>query len=201
MQQKGIDLVPGWEVAHFIPPFQSIGIKEIYRKPANFRGATLAKVITLQTSPSHLIHFLKKKEKGKWIENSLVFLCFLVQSTINPVDGIYQPSLATPVDDSAMPTQTTLPTGWSPLFYSASFLRCSCKEGTTTPPVGLANYWWCHFVTGLGLGLFFPTNRQSGPNLFDCFERCLKCGIAKWIHCSVTANRLLENDCVHSGYF
>uniref|UniRef100_A0A673B2N3 Oxysterol-binding protein n=1 Tax=Sphaeramia orbicularis TaxID=375764 RepID=A0A673B2N3_9TELE len=32
-------------------------------------------------------------------------------STINPVDGIYQPPLDTPVVNTTMPTQTTLPTG------------------------------------------------------------------------------------------
>uniref|UniRef100_A0A3Q3EI79 Oxysterol-binding protein n=1 Tax=Labrus bergylta TaxID=56723 RepID=A0A3Q3EI79_9LABR len=35
-------------------------------------------------------------------------------STINPVDGIYQPPLDTPVDNTTMPTQTTLPTGSGP---------------------------------------------------------------------------------------
>lgn len=34
MQQKGIDLLPGWEVAYFIPPLQSVGIKVIYRQLA-----------------------------------------------------------------------------------------------------------------------------------------------------------------------
>ncbi|XP_029284912.1 oxysterol-binding protein-related protein 9 isoform X3 [Cottoperca gobio] len=35
-------------------------------------------------------------------------------STINPVDGIFQPNLDTPVVDTTMPTQTTLPTGSGP---------------------------------------------------------------------------------------
>lgn len=44
------------------------------------------------------------------VDGHAVFVCFL-QSTINPVDGIYQPSLDTPVVNTTMPTQTTLPTG------------------------------------------------------------------------------------------
>lgn len=135
MHQKAIDLVPGWEVAYFIPPLQSVGFKEIFRQPANLQRETLADIITIRLHP--LISCISKL-KNKWIENSLVFLCFLVQSTINPVDGIYQPSLATPVDDCAMPTQTTLPTGWSSLFSFLSLL-CCCQEGTTTPSVGLAD--------------------------------------------------------------
>lgn len=57
---------------------------------------------------------------------------FLLQSTINPVDGIYQPPPATPEDNTTMPTQTTAPTGsqhlssllvfkLSDLFSSATF--------------------------------------------------------------------------------
>ncbi|XP_075879008.1 oxysterol-binding protein-related protein 9 isoform X5 [Nelusetta ayraudi] len=69
----------------------------------------------------------KEDESRRKIENLKETTCSMVESikhcivllqiaksTINPVDGIYQPSLATPVDDSAMPTQTTLPTGSGP---------------------------------------------------------------------------------------
>lgn len=49
-----------------------------------------------------------------------VFLFIFPQSTINPVDGIYQPSLEPPIVNTTMPTQTTLPAGTehvsSPLF-------------------------------------------------------------------------------------
>lgn len=66
MQQKGIDLLPGWEVAYFNPPLQSVGIKVIYRHLAcNFLKETLAYVITRQTSPSHLIHLKKKVGEKK----------------------------------------------------------------------------------------------------------------------------------------
>lgn len=41
-----------------------------------------------------------------------VCLFFFLQSTINPVDGIYQPPLDTPAVNT-MPTQTTLPPGTS----------------------------------------------------------------------------------------
>lgn len=100
----------------------------------------------------------------KCIEQSCCFSVFLLlQSTINPVDGIYQPSLATPVDDIAMPTQTTLPTGWTPLFFSSLF-RLATKGDNNAP------CWSCRLLMSLfPLFFFFSTNRQLGPVLCDCF--------------------------------
>jgi len=41
----------------------------------------------------------------------LYHVCGSLQSTINPVDGVFQPTPLNPSVISAMPTQTTLPTG------------------------------------------------------------------------------------------
>ncbi|XP_033992068.1 oxysterol-binding protein-related protein 9 isoform X7 [Trematomus bernacchii] len=65
----------------------------------------------------------KEDESRRKIENLKETTCSMVESikhcivllqiaksTINPVDGIFQPTLDTPVDDGTMPTQNTLPT-------------------------------------------------------------------------------------------
>uniref|UniRef100_A0A3Q3BJR0 Oxysterol-binding protein n=1 Tax=Kryptolebias marmoratus TaxID=37003 RepID=A0A3Q3BJR0_KRYMA len=85
----------------------------------------------------------------------LLFLCFLfclfsfLQSTINPVDGIYQPPLETPVVNTTMPTQTTLPTDASQV----------CKsDRPSTLPVGPV-------VTVMGsLQTPTPNSTGSGPS-------------------------------------
>lgn len=79
MQQKGIDLLLGWEVAYFIPPLQSVCIKVIYRQPPNFLKETLAYVITRQTSPSHLIRL---KKWGKKSETMKVFFVLFFNGNI-----------------------------------------------------------------------------------------------------------------------
>ncbi|XP_055363987.1 oxysterol-binding protein-related protein 9 isoform X4 [Betta splendens] len=69
----------------------------------------------------------KEDESRRKIENLKETTCSMVESikhcivllqiaksTINPVDGIYQPPLDTPVVNTTMPTQTTLPTGSGP---------------------------------------------------------------------------------------
>lgn len=88
MQQKGIDLLLGWEVAYFIPPLQSVGIKVIYRQPPNFLKETLAYVITRQTSPSHLIRLKKKVEKKVKLWKFFLF-CFLMVTFVVRNLGIH----------------------------------------------------------------------------------------------------------------
>ncbi|XP_019936749.1 oxysterol-binding protein-related protein 9 isoform X4 [Paralichthys olivaceus] len=69
----------------------------------------------------------KEDESRRKIENLKETTCSMVESikhcivllqiaksTINPVDGIFQPTLDTPVVNTTMPTQTTLPTGSGP---------------------------------------------------------------------------------------
>ncbi|XP_032382177.1 oxysterol-binding protein-related protein 9 isoform X3 [Etheostoma spectabile] len=74
-------------------------------------------------------------------------------STINPVDGIYQPPLDPPVVNTTMPTQTTLPTDASQV--------CKSDQRPSTLPVG-------PIVTVMG-SLQTPTpnstgSGQSGPS-------------------------------------
>jgi len=45
------------------------------------------------------------------VSDVVVLFVFSLQSTINPVDGIYQPPLDTAAVNNTMPTQTELPTG------------------------------------------------------------------------------------------
>ncbi|CAG07988.1 unnamed protein product, partial [Tetraodon nigroviridis] len=71
-------------------------------------------------------------------------------STINPVDGIYQPPLATPEDNTTMPTQTTLPTDSSQV--------CKSDQRPATLPDGPV-------VTVMGsLQTPTPNSTGSGPS-------------------------------------
>uniref|UniRef100_A0A8C4ITQ1 Oxysterol-binding protein n=1 Tax=Dicentrarchus labrax TaxID=13489 RepID=A0A8C4ITQ1_DICLA len=71
-------------------------------------------------------------------------------STINPVDGIYQPPLDTPVDNTTMPTQTTLPTDASQV--------CKSDQRPSTLAVGPV-------VTVMGsLQTPTPNSTGSGPS-------------------------------------
>uniref|UniRef100_A0AAQ5Y5I6 Oxysterol-binding protein n=1 Tax=Amphiprion ocellaris TaxID=80972 RepID=A0AAQ5Y5I6_AMPOC len=73
-----------------------------------------------------------------------------LQSTINPVDGIYQPPLDTPVVNTTMPTQTTLPTDASQV--------CKSDQRPSTLPVGPV-------VTVMGsLQTPTPNSTGSGPS-------------------------------------
>lgn len=81
--------------------------------------------------------------------NSVVVSFYLLQSTINPVDGIYQPPLATPVDNTAMPTQTTLPTGSTHLPLRISVTT----EGDSTAPC--CSHWLHRFPTFFFLLYFY----------------------------------------------
>ncbi|XP_054458483.1 oxysterol-binding protein-related protein 9 isoform X1 [Anoplopoma fimbria] len=67
-------------------------------------------------------------------------------STINPVDGIYQPPLDNPVVNTTMPTQTTLPTDGSQV--------CKSDQRPSTLPVGPV-------VTVMG-SLQTPTPNSTG---------------------------------------
>ncbi|XP_075879007.1 oxysterol-binding protein-related protein 9 isoform X4 [Nelusetta ayraudi] len=79
---------------------------ESRRKIENLKETTCSMVESIKHCIV-LLQIAKDQSNEQQHANGLI-------STINPVDGIYQPSLATPVDDSAMPTQTTLPTGSGP---------------------------------------------------------------------------------------
>uniref|UniRef100_A0A8C4IVT2 Oxysterol-binding protein n=1 Tax=Dicentrarchus labrax TaxID=13489 RepID=A0A8C4IVT2_DICLA len=81
---------------------------------------------------------------------AMLFLFILLQSTINPVDGIYQPPLDTPVDNTTMPTQTTLPTDASQV--------CKSDQRPSTLAVGPV-------VTVMGsLQTPTPNSTGSGPS-------------------------------------
>ncbi|XP_077463278.1 oxysterol-binding protein-related protein 9 isoform X2 [Stigmatopora argus] len=79
-----------------------------------------------------------------------IVLLQIAKSTINPVDGIYQPSLDTPVDNTTMPTQTTLPMDTSQV--------CKSDQRPSTLPVGPV-------VTVMGsLQTPTPNSTGSGPS-------------------------------------
>uniref|UniRef100_A0A3Q1HLF3 Oxysterol-binding protein n=1 Tax=Anabas testudineus TaxID=64144 RepID=A0A3Q1HLF3_ANATE len=83
------------------------------------------------------------------VDGNDVCVSFL-QSTINPVDGIYQPPLDTPVVNTTMPTQTTLPTDASQV--------CKSDQRPSTLPVG-------PIVTVMGsLQTPTPNSTGSGPS-------------------------------------
>ncbi|XP_063747426.1 oxysterol-binding protein-related protein 9 isoform X2 [Eleginops maclovinus] len=74
-----------------------------------------------------------------------IVLLQIAKSTINPVDGIFQPILDTPVDNSTMPTQNTLPTDSQ---------VCKSDQRPSTLPVGPV-------VTVMG-SLQTPTPNSTG---------------------------------------
>uniref|UniRef100_A0A674PJV2 Oxysterol-binding protein n=1 Tax=Takifugu rubripes TaxID=31033 RepID=A0A674PJV2_TAKRU len=104
-----------------------------------------------------LIDQLKKIENLKETTCSMVesikhciVLLQIAKSTINPVDGIYQPPLDTPEDNTTMPTQTTLPTDSSQV--------CKSDQRPSTLPVGPV-------VTVMGsLQTPTPNSTGSGPS-------------------------------------
>ncbi|XP_051803160.1 oxysterol-binding protein-related protein 9 isoform X2 [Acanthochromis polyacanthus] len=105
----------------------------------------------------------KEDESRRKIENLKETTCSMVESikhcivllqiaksTINPVDGIYQPPLDTPVVNTTMPTQTTLPTDASQV--------CKSDQRPSTLPVGPV-------VTVMGsLQTPTPNSTGSGPS-------------------------------------
>uniref|UniRef100_A0A671VVL4 Oxysterol-binding protein n=1 Tax=Sparus aurata TaxID=8175 RepID=A0A671VVL4_SPAAU len=89
-----------------------------------------------------------KEDESRRVSTSSAALSLC--STINPVDGIYQPPLATPVDNTTMPTQTTLPTDASQV--------CKSDQRPSTLPVGPV-------VTVMGsLQTPTPNSTGSGPS-------------------------------------
>ncbi|CAG5861133.1 unnamed protein product [Menidia menidia] len=79
-----------------------------------------------------------------------IVLLQIAKSTINPVDGIFQPPLDTPVVNTTMPTQTTLPTDASQV--------CKSDQRPSTLPVGPV-------VTVMGsLQTPTPNSTGSGPS-------------------------------------
>ncbi|XP_068563422.1 oxysterol-binding protein-related protein 9 isoform X2 [Cebidichthys violaceus] len=79
-----------------------------------------------------------------------IVLLQIAKSTINPVDGIYQPPLDTPLVNTTMPTQTTLPTDASQV--------CKSDQRPSTLSVGPV-------VTVMGsLQTPTPNSTGSGPS-------------------------------------
>ncbi|XP_059196669.1 oxysterol-binding protein-related protein 9 isoform X3 [Centropristis striata] len=79
---------------------------ESRRKIENLKETTCSMVESIKHCIV-LLQIAKDQSNEQQHANGLI-------STINPVDGIYQPPLDTPVVNTTMPTQTTLPTGSGP---------------------------------------------------------------------------------------
>ncbi|XP_033992061.1 oxysterol-binding protein-related protein 9 isoform X1 [Trematomus bernacchii] len=75
---------------------------ESRRKIENLKETTCSMVESIKHCIV-LLQIAKDQSNEQQHANGLI-------STINPVDGIFQPTLDTPVDDGTMPTQNTLPT-------------------------------------------------------------------------------------------
>uniref|UniRef100_A0A673B8P2 Oxysterol-binding protein n=1 Tax=Sphaeramia orbicularis TaxID=375764 RepID=A0A673B8P2_9TELE len=73
------------------------------------------------------------------VNGNIVLMCFL-QSTINPVDGIYQPPLDTPVVNTTMPTPTTLHVPVGPVVTVMGSLQTPTPNSTgNSPSSGVAS--------------------------------------------------------------
>uniref|UniRef100_A0A3P8W596 Oxysterol-binding protein n=1 Tax=Cynoglossus semilaevis TaxID=244447 RepID=A0A3P8W596_CYNSE len=105
-----------------------------------------------------LIDQLKVRNNSLFVKLTVLIVCaiylevfgFRGKSTINPVDGIFQPPLDTPVVDTTMPTQTALPTDGSQV--------CKSDQRPSTLPVGPV-------VTIMGsLQTPTPNSTGSGPS-------------------------------------
>ncbi|XP_028260209.1 oxysterol-binding protein-related protein 9 isoform X3 [Parambassis ranga] len=79
---------------------------ESRRKIENLKETTCSMVESIKHCIV-LLQIAKDQSNEQQHANGLI-------STINPVDGIFQPPLDTPVVNTTMPTQTTLPTGSGP---------------------------------------------------------------------------------------
>ncbi|XP_069378148.1 oxysterol-binding protein-related protein 9 isoform X8 [Paralichthys olivaceus] len=79
---------------------------ESRRKIENLKETTCSMVESIKHCIV-LLQIAKDQSNEQQHANGLI-------STINPVDGIFQPTLDTPVVNTTMPTQTTLPTGSGP---------------------------------------------------------------------------------------
>ncbi|XP_078024887.1 oxysterol-binding protein-related protein 9 isoform X6 [Epinephelus lanceolatus] len=115
---------------------------ESRRKIENLKETTCSMVESIKHCIV-LLQIAKDQSNEQQHANGLI-------STINPVDGIYQPPLDTPVVNTTMPTQTTLPTDASQV--------CKSDQRPSTLPVGPV-------VTVMGsLQTPTPNSTGSGPS-------------------------------------
>ncbi|CAN9500431.1 unnamed protein product [Ophioblennius macclurei] len=115
---------------------------ESRRKIENLKQTTCSMVESIKHCIV-LLQIAKDQSNEQQHANGLI-------STINPVDGIYQPPLDTPVVDTTMPTQTTLPTDASQV--------CKSDQRPSSLPVGPV-------VTVMGsLQTPTPNSTGSGPS-------------------------------------
>ncbi|XP_051928788.1 oxysterol-binding protein-related protein 9 isoform X1 [Hippocampus zosterae] len=115
---------------------------ESRRKIENLKETTCSMVESIKHCIV-LLQIAKDQSNEQQHANGLI-------STINPVDGIYQPPLDTPVANITMPTQTTLPTDTSQV--------CKSDQRPSTLPVGPV-------VTVMGsLQTPTPNSTGSGPS-------------------------------------
>ncbi|XP_061540801.1 oxysterol-binding protein-related protein 9 isoform X2 [Phycodurus eques] len=115
---------------------------ESRRKIENLKDTTCSMVESIKHCIV-LLQIAKDQSNDQQHANGLI-------STINPVDGIYQPPLDTPVANTTMPTQTTLPTDTSQV--------CKSDQRPSTLPVGPV-------VTVMGsLQTPTPNSTGSGPS-------------------------------------
>ncbi|XP_011613144.1 oxysterol-binding protein-related protein 9 isoform X3 [Takifugu rubripes] len=115
---------------------------ESRRKIENLKETTCSMVESIKHCIV-LLQIAKDQSNEQQHANGLI-------STINPVDGIYQPPLDTPEDNTTMPTQTTLPTDSSQV--------CKSDQRPSTLPVGPV-------VTVMGsLQTPTPNSTGSGPS-------------------------------------
>ncbi|XP_035032272.1 oxysterol-binding protein-related protein 9 isoform X3 [Hippoglossus stenolepis] len=115
---------------------------ESRRKIENLKETTCSMVESIKHCIV-LLQIAKDQSNEQQHANGLI-------STINPVDGIFQPPLDNPVDNSTMPTQNTLPTDASQV--------CKSEQRPSTLPVGPV-------VTVMGsLQTPTPNSTGSGPS-------------------------------------
>ncbi|KAM4629760.1 oxysterol-binding protein-related protein 9 isoform 1-T1 [Polymixia lowei] len=115
---------------------------ESRRKIENLKETTCSMVESIKHCIV-LLQIAKDQSNEQQHANGLI-------STINPVDGIYQPPLDTTVVNTTMPTQTTLPTDASQV--------CKSDQRPSTLPVGPV-------VTVMGsLQTPTPNSTGSGPS-------------------------------------
>ncbi|XP_061540805.1 oxysterol-binding protein-related protein 9 isoform X6 [Phycodurus eques] len=118
---------------------------ESRRKIENLKDTTCSMVESIKHCIV-LLQIAKDQSNDQQHANGLI-------STINPVDGIYQPPLDTPVANTTMPTQTTLPTG-----SCHTSQVCKSDQRPSTLPVGPV-------VTVMGsLQTPTPNSTGSGPS-------------------------------------
>uniref|UniRef100_A0A673B8Y0 Oxysterol-binding protein n=1 Tax=Sphaeramia orbicularis TaxID=375764 RepID=A0A673B8Y0_9TELE len=106
-------------------------ISNRFHKIENLRETTCSMVESIKHCIV-LLQIAKDQSNEQQHANGLI-------STINPVDGIYQPPLDTPVVNTTMPTQTTLPTDASQVCKSdqrPSTLQTPTPNSTGNMPSG-----------------------------------------------------------------